>query len=219
MNLKKIAALAALECINDDTKIIGIGSGSTVNEFIHVLETIKHRIDGCVASSNASVNLLKSYAIPVYDLNTVDYLPIYIDGADEVDANHAMIKGGGGALAREKILAVNAHEFVCIIDDSKKVKQLGAFPIAVEVLPIARSYVARQIVELGGDPVYRQGFVTDNGNIILDVFNLEASNFASLEDKINCIPGVVENGIFIKRVADKVLVANAKGEVSSSSLT
>lgn len=213
MNLKRKAALSALEYISNDMQIVGVGSGSTVNEFIHVLSTVKHRIEGCVSSSQASTSLLRSYAIPVFDLNVIDYLPLYIDGADEVNRNKEMIKGGGGALTREKILAVNSREFVCIVDESKMVAELGVFPIAVEVLPIARSYAARKIVELGGDPVYRQGFVTDNGNIILDVFNLDSSRFKLLEDKINCIPGVVENGIFMQRVADTVLVARSSGEV------
>lgn len=213
MNLKRKAAAAALKFINDDIKIIGIGSGSTVNEFIDVLASIKHMIDGCVASSVQSANLLKSKGIPVLDLNVVDGLPIYVDGADEINNKRVMIKGGGGALVREKILAVNAVEFICIIDDSKLMFELGKFPVAVEVLPVARSYVARQMLKLGGDPVYRQGFVSDNGNIILDVYNLSLKDPVSLENTINCIPGVVDNGIFANRVADKVVMAKRTGEV------
>ncbi len=213
MNLKQKAAETALQFINDDVKIIGIGSGSTVHEFINVLADIKHKIDGCVASSEQSAKLLKNIGIPVLDLNVVDALPIYIDGADEINNKRVMIKGGGGALVREKILAVNAREFICIIDDSKLVFELGKFPVAIEVLPIARSYVAREMLKLGGNPVYRQGFVTDNGNIILDIFNLDLKEDKCLEDRINCIPGVVDNGIFAHRIADKVVMAKKNGDV------
>ncbi len=213
MNLKRKSAEAALQFIDDDVKIIGIGSGSTVNEFISVLAGIKHKIDGCVASSEQSAKLLKSKGIPVFDLNVVDSLSIYVDGADEINNQRIMIKGGGGALVREKILAVNAREFICIIDDSKLKFELGKFPVAVEVLPIARSYVARQMLKLGGDPVYRQGFVSDNGNIILDVYNLALQEAVNLENTINCIPGVVDNGIFANRRADKVIMAKRSGEV------
>lgn len=213
MNLKRKAAEAALKFINDDVKIVGIGSGSTVQEFISVLADIKHKIDGCVASSVQSANLLKKAGIPVLDLNVVDGLPVYVDGADEINNKRVMIKGGGGALVREKILAVNAREFICIIDDSKLVFELGKFPVAVEVLPIARSYVARQMLKIGGNPVYRQGFVSDNGNIILDVYNLSFENVDNLEDAINCIPGVVDNGIFARRRADKIVMAKISGNV------
>lgn len=213
MNLKRKAAEAALRFVDDDVKIIGIGTGSTVNEFIEVLASVKHRIDGCVASSEQSSKLLKSKGIPVFDLNVVDGLPLYIDGADEINNKRIMIKGGGGALVREKILAVNARKFICIIDDSKLVYELGKFPVAIEVLPIARSYVARQMLKFGGDPVYRQGFVSDNGNIILDVHNLPFDDLKNLEDRINCIPGVVDNGIFANRLADRVVMAKKSGEV------
>lgn len=214
MNLKANAAAAALKYVTDDIKIVGVGSGRTVNEFIKALSSIKHLIEGCVSSSVASTNLLKSSGIPVLDLNVVDYLPIYIDGADEINSGLEMIKGGGGALTREKILAVNAQEFICIVDESKLVSKLGAFPIAVEVLPIARSYVAREIVQIGGDPAYRQGFITDNNNIILDVYNLDLTDLEKVEDTINCIPGVVDNGVFARRRADKVLIASSDGSVA-----
>lgn len=155
--------------------------------------------------------MLRAEGIPVIDLNSVQDLPIYVDGADEVNERGEMIKGGGGALTREKIVANVATQFICIVDESKVVKRLGEFPVAVEVIPMARSFVARQIVKLGGDPEYREGFVTDNGNIILDVFNLSFSTPMALEDSLNVIPGVVENGVFAKRLADKVLVASASG--------
>ncbi|XBY93149.1 ribose-5-phosphate isomerase RpiA [Legionella pneumophila] len=191
--------------------VIGVGTGSTVNFFIKELAAIKHKIEACVASSKATEALLRAEGIPVIDLNSVQDLPIYVDGADEVNERGEMIKGGGGALTREKIVANVATQFICIVDESKVVKRLGEFPVAVEVVPMARSFVARQIVKLGGDPEYREGFVTDNGNIILDVFNLNFSTPMALEDSLNVIPGVVENGVFAKRLADKVLVASASG--------
>ena len=206
-NLKIQAAKAALAFIEDDT-IVGVGTGSTVNYFIKELATIKHRIDACVASSKATEDLLRQHNIPVIDLNSVQDLPVYIDGADEVTVNGDMIKGGGGAHTREKIVANVAKKFVCIVDESKVVKHLGAFPVAVEVIPIARSFVARQLVILGGDPQYREGFVTDNGNIILDVYNLTIYAPMVLEMSINEIPGVVDNGVFSHRSADVVLVAS-----------
>lgn len=213
MNLKRKAAEAALQFINPDIKIIGIGSGSTVCEFIDVLASVKHLIDGCVASSLQSAALLKNKGIPVLDLNVIDGLSLYIDSADEINNQRVMIKGGGGALVREKIVAANAREFICIIDDSKLVFELGKFPIAVEVLPMARSYVARQILKIGGDPVYRQGFVSDNGNIIIDVYNFDLKDPESLEDKVNCIPGVVNNGIFAHQKADRVIMAKKSGQI------
>lgn len=179
--------------------------------FYKELAAIKHKIEACVASSKATEALLRAEGIPVIDLNSVQDLPIYVDGADEVNERGEMIKGGGGALTREKIVANVATQFICIVDESKVVKRLGEFPVAVEVIPMARSFVARQIVKLGGDPEYREGFVTDNGNIILDVFNLNFSTPMALEDSLNVIPGVVENGVFAKRLADKVLVASASG--------
>ncbi|HAU1153001.1 TPA: ribose-5-phosphate isomerase RpiA [Legionella pneumophila] len=208
--LKIKAAKAAIAYIEDDM-IIGVGTGSTVNFFIKELAAIKHKIEACVASSKATEALLREEGIPVIDLNSVQDLPIYVDGADEVNERGEMIKGGGGALTREKIVANVATQFICIVDESKIVKRLGEFPVAVEVIPMARSFVARQIVKLGGDPEYREGFITDNGNIILDVFNLNFSTPVALEDSINVIPGVVENGVFVKRLADKVLVASATG--------
>ncbi|MCW8475662.1 ribose-5-phosphate isomerase RpiA [Legionella pneumophila] len=204
------AAKAAIAYIEDDM-VIGVGTGSTVNFFIKELAAIKHKIEACVASSKATEALLRAEGIPVIDLNSVQDLPIYVDGADEVNERGEMIKGGGGALTREKIVANVATQFICIVDESKVVKRLGEFPVAVEVIPMARSFVARQIVKLGGDPEYREGFVTDNGNIILDVFNLNFSTPMALEDSLNVIPGVVENGVFAKRLADKVLVASASG--------
>jgi ribose 5-phosphate isomerase A len=208
--LKIKAAKAALEYIEEDS-IIGVGTGSTVNCFIRELAAIKNKIEACVASSIATQNLLKEIGIPVMDLNSVPDLPIYIDGADEVNEYGEMIKGGGGALTREKIVASVANRFICIVDESKVVKNLGEFPIAVEVIPMARSFVARKIVQLGGDPQYREGFVTDNGNIILDVFNMKIASPTLMEDSINVIPGVVENGLFAKRIADVVLVASPEG--------
>lgn len=207
---KQQAARAALDYIDDDM-IIGVGTGSTVNYFIEQLAGIKHRIDACVASSKATETRLRAAGIPVIDLNAAGDLAIYVDGADEINEQHEMIKGGGGALTREKIIASVARQFICIVDESKVVKQLGAFPLAVEVLPLARSYVARELVKLGGDPEYREGFITDNGNIILDVFNLEIRSSITLEEAIKVIPGVVESGLFAKRLADKAVVAGAEG--------
>ena len=203
-------AKAALEYIEDNV-IVGVGTGSTVNYFINELATIKHRIDACVASSVATEKRLRALGISVIDLNVADDVTIYIDGADEVDANRQMIKGGGGALTREKIIATVASQFVCIVESHKVVKSLGQFALAVEVLPIARSFVARELVKLGGDPQYRENFITDNGNCILDVFNLPLDVPCQLEDTINVIPGVVENGLFAKRLADRVLVSGNQG--------
>lgn len=207
---KKRAAEAALQYVKDDM-IIGVGTGSTVNYFIEALAPMKNRIEACVASSKATEALLKAAFIPVLDLNVVSELPLYVDGADEVMVSGDMIKGGGGAATREKIIAQVARQFVCIVDESKVVKRLGQFPLAVEVLPLARSLVARELVKLGGDPEYREGFVTDNGNIILDVYNLQINTPMQLENAINCLPGVVDNGLFANRKADKVLVGNDSG--------
>lgn len=208
--LKIKAAKAAMAYIKDDM-IVGVGTGSTVNYFIQELAVVKHKIDACVASSKATEHLLKAAGIPVLDLNSVQDLPVYVDGADEVTEHGEMIKGGGGAHTREKIIASVAQQFVCIVDETKVVKHLGEFPIAVEVIPMARSFVARQIVLLGGDPQYRDGVVTDNGNIILDVYNFTITTPMALENSINLIPGVVENGLFGHRVADKILVARKDG--------
>ncbi len=204
--LKKKAAKAALQFVEDNT-IIGVGTGSTVNYFIEELKTIKHRIDACVASSHATEALLRAAGIPVVELTVASDVVLYVDGADEVNQRKEMIKGGGGALTREKIVANAAQQFICIVDQRKVVDRLGGFPIAVEVIPMARSLVARALLKLGGDPIYREGFITDNGNIILDVFNLQLDDPGALEDAINVLPGVVENGIFAKRTADKVIVA------------
>lgn len=209
-DLKTKAAQAALAYIEDDM-IVGVGTGSTVNCLIAELALVKHRIDACVASSRATEERLRALGIPVIDLNAVTELALYIDGADEVTQSGVMIKGGGGALTREKIVANVAQKFICIVDESKLVPSLGAFPVAVEVIPMARSFVARQLVLLGADPEYREGFISDNGNIILDVFNLPMNDLGTLEDKINTIPGVVENGLFAHRLADTVLVASEHG--------
>ncbi len=202
---KKAAAEAALDYIKDDM-IVGVGTGSTVEYFINALQKVKSKIDGAVASSIATANKLKALSIPLVDLNSVTDLPIYVDGADEVNSARQMIKGGGGALTREKIIATVAKKFVCIADQSKQVDILGNFPVAVEVIPMARSYVARELVQLGGDPVYREGFITDNGNVILDVFNLKLLDPRKIEEKIKAIVGVVESGIFAERTADVVLI-------------
>lgn len=204
--LKAKVAKAVLSYI-DDNMIVGVGTGSTVNYFIQELAAVKHRIDACIASSNATETRLRSLGIPVIDLNVADDLPIYIDGADEVNFKRETIKGGGGALTREKIIATTARQFICIVDETKLVENLGEFPIAVEVIPMARSFVAREIVKLGGDPQYREGLITDNGNIILDVFGLNLDSPCEVENAINMIPGVVENGLFAKRLADRVLIA------------
>ena len=203
--LKKQVAEAALRFVPEG-EVIGVGTGSTANFFIDGLATMKDRIKGAVASSDATAERLKGHGIPVLSLNDVDSLPVYVDGADEVNAHREMIKGGGGALTREKIVAAVAREFVCIVDGSKQVKRLGRFPPPVEVIPMARSLVARKLVALGGQPEYREGFVTDNGNIILDVHNLDIVNPIEMEEKINNIVGVVTNGLFAKRPADVVLV-------------
>ncbi len=209
-DLKQNVANAALDFIDDDI-ILGVGTGSTVNCLIEALKSVKNRIDACVASSVATAERLKAAGFQVLDLNVVPEVPLYIDGADEVNAHHEMIKGGGGALTREKILACAAKTFICMVDESKVVRQLGKFPVAVEVIPMARSYVARQLVKLGGDPQYREGFLSDNGNIILDVHHFEITNPIALEEQIKGITGVVDCGIFARRIADKVLVANKSG--------
>lgn len=205
---KKAAALAALDFIKNDM-VIGVGSGSTVHYFIDALASVKSKIEGAVASSAESARRLQAIGIPVLDLNSAGEIPLYVDGADEVNEAHQMIKGGGGALTREKIVATAAKKMVCIVDESKVVDLLGQFPVAVEVIPMARSMVARQIVLLGGDPMYREGFVTDNGNVILDVYNLKLLDPKAFEEKLKAITGVVESGIFAKRKADIVLVGES----------
>lgn len=212
--LKSAVAKAALEYIQpklDNDSIIGVGTGSTANFFIDHLAEIKHTFDGAVASSEASAARLKSHGIPVYELGTVDEMEFYIDGADETNAHLQLIKGGGGALTREKIVAAVAKKFLCIVDASKKVDLLGTFPLPIEVIPMARSYVGRELVKLGGDPVYREGFVTDNGNQILDVYNMKILNPKELEEKINNITGVVTNGLFAIRPADLLFVGSSSG--------
>jgi ribose 5-phosphate isomerase A len=206
---KKAAALAALEYLGNDS-IIGVGTGSTVNYLIEGLKAVKHKLEGVVASSVATAEKLKALSIPLLDLNSVSELPIYIDGADEISPYKQMIKGGGGALTREKIIANASKKFICIADQSKQVELLGKFPVAIEVIPMARSYVARQLVKLGGDPVYRAGFVTDNGNVILDVHNLKILDPLKLEQTLNNIAGIVEHGIFASRTADILLIGTEK---------
>lgn len=204
---KQLAALEALKYIQQDM-VVGVGTGSTVDFFIDALKSIRQNIEGVVASSVKTANKIKAIAIPLLDLNSVSDLPIYVDGADEINQAKQMIKGGGGALAGEKIIATVAKKFICIVDDTKVVDMLGNFPVAVEVIPMARSYAAREIVQLGGDPVYRENYVTDNGNVILDVYNLKIYEPKILEEKLKNIVGIVENGIFAKRTADIVLVGS-----------
>ncbi|MEO2268228.1 ribose-5-phosphate isomerase RpiA [Pseudoalteromonas pernae] len=208
--MKKAAAWAALEYVKKDT-IVGVGTGSTVNHFIDALATVKDDIRGAVSSSQASTERLKALGIEVFELNDVDALDIYVDGADEINANNEMIKGGGAALTREKIVAAVAKQFICIVDNTKLVDTMGEFPLPVEVIPMARSYVAREIVKLGGDPVYRQGVVTDNGNVILDVHNLHIVDAKSLEQTLNQVVGVVTNGLFAHRGADIVIIGTPEG--------
>lgn len=208
--MKKAAAIKALDYIKADT-IVGVGTGSTVNHFIDALATIKDKIIGVVSSSDGSTERLKSYGIEVFDLNNVDGIDVYVDGADEISPHMHMIKGGGAALTREKIVAAVAKTFVCIADDSKQVAMLGRFPLPVEVIPMARSYVARELVKLGGDPVYRQGVITDNGNVILDVHNLKIIDPKALENSINAIAGVVTNGLFANRPANVLIIGTADG--------
>lgn len=211
--LKQAVAQAAVDLILpklDDKSIVGVGTGSTANCFIDALAQHKGAFDGAVASSEATAARLKGHGIPVYELNTVSELEFYIDGADESDAHLNLIKGGGAA-DPGKIVAAVAKTFICIADASKLVPVLGAFPLPVEVIPMARSHVARELVKLGGDPVYREGVITDNGNIILDVHNMQISNPVELESQINAIVGVVTNGLFAARPADVLLLGTAEG--------
>ena len=207
---KKAVALAALEYVESGW-VIGVGTGSTANHFIDGLAKIKGKLDGAVASSNATAERLKKAGIPVLDLNATGDLPLYVDGADEATKYLHLIKGGGGALTREKIVAAASRKFVCIADDSKLVGVLGKFPLPIEVVPMARSLVARRIVELGGQPVLRENFKTDNGNIILDVHNLSILNPVELEGKLDHLAGVVTNGLFARRPADVLLLASDQG--------
>ena len=207
---KQQVAKKALEYVVEDT-IIGIGTGSTANYFVDALATIKHKIEGTVASSNVTAERLKSHGIPVFELNGVNEISVYIDGADESNRYLHLIKGGGGALTREKIVAAASKRFVCIADDSKLVEVLGKFPLPIEVIPMARSYVARQLVKMGGKPVWRDGFITDNGNVILDVHNLQIIEPVKLETQINELTGVVTNGLFAARRADVLLLGSQDG--------
>ena len=209
-SLKKAAAEAAMQYIENCT-VVGVGTGSTVNFFIDELAKRKDDIEGAVSSSEESTKRLKAHGIEVFDLNSVADIPVYIDGADEINEHGQMIKGGGGALTREKIIAAVADKFICVADDSKRVGRLGRFPLPVEVIPMARSYVARELVKLGGDPVWRQGFTTDNGNWILDVHNLDIMKPMELESDLNNIVGVVTNGLFAQRGADVALIAREDG--------
>lgn len=212
--LKKAVAKAALDYIAprlERNSIIGVGTGSTANFFIDLLADIRNEFDGAVASSDATAERLKSHGIPVYDLNSVGELEFYVDGADETNERLELIKGGGGALTREKIVAAVAKTFICIADESKQVGILGDFPLPVEVIPMARSHVGREIVRLGGDPVYRDGFTTDNGNIILDIHHMDISRPIQVEEKLNQIVGVVTNGLFARRPADLLLLGTSEG--------
>ena len=207
---KKAAARAALEFVQDGM-MVGVGTGSTVNHFIDALAEQRHRISGAVSSSEASTARLRAAGIEVVALNDAGDLSLYVDGADEATRHLHLIKGGGGALTREKIVAAASRRFVCIIDDSKLVSVLGRFPLPVEVIPMARSLVARRLVALGGQPVYREGFTTDNGNVILDVHNLKIPDPVALETEIGLLAGVVSVGLFARRGADLLLVAGADG--------
>lgn len=212
--LKRAVGQAAVDYIKpklDDNSIVGVGTGSTANCFIDALAEIKHLFDGAVASSEASAERLRSHGIHVYDLNGVPSLDFYIDGADEINDRLEMIKGGGAALTREKIVAAVAKTFICVADESKQVDLLGAFPLPVEVVPMARSHVARELVKLGGDPVYREGVVTDNGGHIIDVHNMRIQSPSTLEADINQITGVITNGLFAQRAADVLLLGTQDG--------
>ena len=212
--LKQAVAEAALSYIQpklENDSVLGIGTGSTANLFIDSLAAIKGQINATVASSDASAQRLKNHGIPVYDLNTVNQVDFYIDGADESNSALQLIKGGGAALTREKIVTAVADTFICIADESKLVHTLGQFPLPVEVIPMARSHVARELVKLGGDPVYREGVVTDNGNVILDVYNFPIPQPLTIEEKINNITGVVTNGLFALKPADILMLGTAAG--------
>lgn len=211
--LKKAVAEAALAYV-ERGEILGVGTGSTANFFIEALAPIRDDIPGAVASSQATADRLKALGIEVLDLNSVGSIGVYVDGADEINAALEMIKGGGAALTREKIVAAVAKKFVCICDASKKVERLGRFPLPIEVIPMARSYVARELVKLGGNPVYREGVVTDNGNVILDIWDLAIDAPKQMEERINNIVGVVTNGLFALRPADVLLMGTASGVVT-----
>ena len=208
--LKRAVAEAALAHVRDG-EVLGVGTGSTANFFIDGLKPIRHKVKAAVASSEATKLRLEAIGIEVVSLNDVDHIGVYVDGADEINAALEMIKGGGGALTREKIVAALADTFVCIADDSKWVSQLGTFPLPIEVIPMARSMIARELVKLGGSPVYRNGFVTDNGNVILDTYGLDIRNPVELETRLNNLVGVVCNGLFARRSADVLLLGGSAG--------
>ena len=217
MNQNELKKLAAKEAIKQiipklsTNSILGIGTGSTTNFFIEELAQYANLFDGAVSSSEATTTKLKNINIPVYDLNVVDGIEFYIDGADEFNQNLELIKGGGAALTREKIIATVSKQFICIVDETKQVQHLGQFPIPIEVIPMARSYVAREIIKLKGNPIYRENTITDNGNIILDIHDLKITHADQLEQDINNIAGVVCNGIFSHRKADQVIIATKNG--------
>lgn len=213
-DLKRAVARAAFEYVEsmlEEDTVIGVGTGSTANMFIEELGNIRQKINATVASSEESSRRLKELNIPVFELNSVGQVEIYVDGADESNQHLQLIKGGGAALTREKIMAAASTEFLCIADESKLVPMLGKFPLPVEVIPMARSYVGRRLVALGGDPVYRENCITDNGNYILDVFNLEILDPKRLENDINQIAGVVTNGLFAERTADRLFLGTSSG--------
>ena len=209
---KKLVAEAALDYIQSGD-ILGIGSGSTVNKFINLLGSVKNKIEACVSSSQKSTELLHKMKIPVIDLKECDKIPLYIDGADEANSQKELIKGGGGALTREKILAQSSEKFICIIDESKVVDKLGKFPLPIEVIQLAQSKISLEMIKIGGRPVYRNQFITDNGHIIIDVHDLDINEPMALEKKINHMPGVITNGIFSIRSADEILIATDSGVI------
>ena len=209
---KNLVAEAALDYIQSGD-ILGIGSGSTVNKFINLLGSVKNKIEACVSSSQKSTELLHKMKIPVIDLKECDKIPLYIDGADEVNSQKELIKGGGGALTREKILAQSSEKFICIIDESKVVDKLGKFPLPIEVIQLAQSKISLEMIKIGGRPVYRNQFITDNGHIIIDVHDLDINEPMALEKKINHMPGVITNGIFSIRSADDILIATDSGVI------
>jgi ribose 5-phosphate isomerase A len=209
-DLKRAVAKAAIEYVPVDS-IVGVGTGSTANFFIDELAKIKHKIRGAVASSEASAKRLQGHGIEVLSLNDAGGIPVYVDGADEITRHLHMVKGGGGALTREKIVAASSKKFICVCDASKLVDVLGKFPLPIEVIPMARSYIAREVVKLGGQPKLREGFTTDNGNIILDVHNLQIMNPVELEAALNQLAGVVTNGLFARRGADVLLLGTPDG--------
>ena len=209
---KNLVAEAALDYIQSGD-ILGIGSGSTVNKFINLLGSVKNKIEACVSSSQKSTELLHKMKIPVIDLKECDRIPLYIDGADEANSHKELIKGGGGALTREKILAQSSEKFICIIDESKVVDKLGKFPLPIEVIQLAQSKISLEMIKIGGRPVYRNQFITDNGHIIIDVHDLDINEPMALEKKINHMPGVITNGIFSIRPADEILIATDSGVI------